>query len=1232
MSVLGAAAAADVAQHQKPNFALNTPSHVPIHTSKTLELRLNRLPQKAREAFRVDNIPHNLVAVATLVDAGCGVYMHYWGFEVDYNGETIYKGWRDDKTNLFQMSLLDDGTERIIPETDPSEYDGSNGLIMSAIQWSVNSIYECQNREQLTKYFHSSLGSHVKSTLQSAARAGYLQGCPGFDLDAINKYIAVEDATEMGHMTKTPAGVQSTTTASKRGKTAKQTHHLERLEAAEESQSLPAQEPGNKKTRQVFMSVQLADGFIASDQTGAYPRTSHRGYKYICVFYIYDANRIKGIAVKSRHSSELLKAYQEVYKWCEARGFKPELHRMDNETSGEVEDFIASQQTSVQYSPPGRHCAPAEKAVQTYKACFKSVTASLPAAFPISYWCHLLEQIDLSVNIVRPCRQNPKLSAWAATEGEFHFSSTPIAPPGTELLMYVRPENRKSFGHNANKAWYTGPCFKHYRSVSGILPSTGRVRISDTVKMKHHAIAIPTLTPADRILEATRQLDRAIKQLPKEGPMDELAAIELLRKVLLGENQDPLPMNSVQKQRERERAQPAPHNAITPSPTITPSTAPSTAPNYISDDEDEDDDWSTPPPSPVPGQGARRSKRVIEQLKLNEKEGLERIAALAACESAEMPDFSITESKYKRGFAAANQHLQMDEWAFELYFAGAIVDEVTGQSLEYRDLIKDPKRAPTWQNSLANELGRLSQGIRDIKGTDTVFFIPKSEIPRDRLRDVTYARIVVGYKPDKLEKHRARITVGGDRINCLFDCGTPTADVPVIKLLWNSTLSTPGAKYFTLDISNFYLGTPMDRPEYMKMPMKIMPPEIIEKYNLKELELDGWIYMKIVKGMYGLPQAGKIANDLLQKRLKKHGYHACQYTPGLYKHVWRPVTFTLVVDDFGVKFVGDQHANHLKRTLEKYYGITVDWSGSKYIGITLDWDYQKRTLETSVPGFVKKALHKLQHPAPTKPQHAPSTAAPIQYGAKQQSATPEDTSPPLPPEGIKRIQEAVGMFAWYSRSTDPIMAKTLSSIAGRQSKATEQLKKELHQFLDYCATHPDERVRYVASDMTLALHSDASHLSEPGSKSRAAGHFYLTTNDHRDLNNGAILTLSKIIKWVMGSASESEVAALFYNCKAALPLRLALQEMGHQQPKTPTITDNSTAEGLINKTMVPKKAKNYDLRFNWLKCREAQKQFDLIWKKGKVNRADFHSKNHPIHVYNEQRGNFVVTPATAPAA
>ena len=120
------------------------------------------------------------------------------------------------------------------------------------------------------------------------------------------------------------------------------------------------------------------------------------------------------------------------------------------------------------------------------------------------------------------------------------------------------------------------------------------------------------------------------------------------------------------------------------------------------------------------------------------------------------------------------------------------------------------------------------------------------------------------------------------------------------------------------------------------------------------------------------------------------------------------------------------------------------------------------------------------------------------------------------------------------------------------------------------------------------------------------------------------MTLSKIIKHVMSSASEAETTAIFYNCKAALPLRVSLEEMVHEQHKTPVTTDNTTACGLIKKTMIPKRAKSYDMRFNFLKCREAQNQFDLIWRKGALNRADYHSKLHPTHHYIKKRGEYVV--------
>ena len=145
--------------------------------------------------------------------------------------------------------------------------------------------------------------------------------------------------------------------------------------------------------------------------------------------------------------------------------------------------------------------------------------------FPIAYWCRLLPNIDFSFNIYRACRQNPLLSAWAALEGEYHFDATPIALPGSEMVMNEKPNQRRTFGYNAKKAWYIAPCFKHYRTFKGILPSTISKIMSDMVRFKHHAISIPQLNPANRNIEAARQLDYAIKQQQKRASMEEVKAI-----------------------------------------------------------------------------------------------------------------------------------------------------------------------------------------------------------------------------------------------------------------------------------------------------------------------------------------------------------------------------------------------------------------------------------------------------------------------------------------------------------------------------------------------------------------------------------------------------------------------------------------------------------------------------------------------------------------------------------
>ena len=188
----------------------------------------------------------------------------------------------------------------------------------------------------------------------------------------------------------------------------------------------------------------------------------------------------------------------------------------------------------------------------------------------------------------------------------------------------------------------------------------------------------------------------------------------------------------------------------------------------------------------------------------------------------------------------------------------------------------------------------------------------------------------------------------------------------------------------------------------------MVPQEIIDKYKLLGLVDNGHIYIEIRKGMYRLPQTGILANKLLTKRLAPHGYYQCRHTPGLWQHKWRPVMFSLVVDNFGIKYVGKRHADHLIACIEQHYTFLKDWEGKLYCSITLDWDYKNGTVDLSMSGYIEAALHRFQHKWNGRAQHAPHKWNKPNYGAKQQFADPEDTLKALPPEGLNRIQKITG--------------------------------------------------------------------------------------------------------------------------------------------------------------------------------------------------------------------------------
>jgi hypothetical protein len=277
-----------------------------------------------------------------------------------------------------------------------------------------------------------------------------------------------------------------------------------------------------------------------------------------------------------------------------------------------------------------------------------------------------------------------------------------------------------------------------------------------------------------------------------------------------------------------------------------------------------------------------------------------------------------------RDTGAAVEHNVVDLTRADCAWMDAVYKAIhpdTGLDAEYKELLKSSK-GPLWENACADEFGRLAQGNLPglPTGTNTMHFMHRSDLPDGR--KATYLKIVSADKPHKAIKERVRATVGGDCVDYPGETSTKTSDLVTVKLLLNSTISTPGALWMSNNIKDFYLNTPMGRYEYMRIQYEQIPDTIKQQYNLDskvfyDKKGKGHVYIEIRKGMYGLPQAGRIANNRHVKRLAADGYTQSEHTPGLFRHATRDITFALVIDDFGVKYVGRENAQHLIDVLKK---------------------------------------------------------------------------------------------------------------------------------------------------------------------------------------------------------------------------------------------------------------------------------------------------------------------------
>ena len=507
--------------------------------------------------------------------------------------------------------------------------------------------------------------------------------------------------------------------------------------------------------------------------------------------------------------------------------------------------------------------------------------------------------------------------------------------------------------------------------------------------------------------------------------------------------------------------------------------------------------------------------------------------------------------------------------------------------------------------------------------TNTITAIHRSDCPADRLKDITY------YNPKPKEKYdeatdeitrRIRGTIGGDRINYPGTVTAATADITTVRSLLHSVVSDrhnhgTDTRFATLDIADFFLGTDLTRPEYVSIPRKFIPDDILTKYSLHQFIHNDTILFRVDKCMYGLPQAAYLSNRHLVQHLAKHDYVEDPNVPCLFSHASNKIQFTLIVDDFGVKYSTRAALDHLTAAIQAGgWKLKINLQGDKHIGIDLAWDYENNTLTTSMPHCVSKGIARFAPDVVLKGAPSPAVYVPPKFGETVQYETVDNSAPASPAEKLW-VQQVNGYFLYYARMQNPLILPTCNDISATQSNPTARTVAATWRLLNYLSSHPDHSTCYTGCDMVLKLHSDASYNSRPGAISIAGGWHYLG-NMSDDTINGTLHSISCRIPTVCGSVAEAEYAALYINGIAAAWERTVLAALGYPQQPTTIITDNECAEGIASDRITVRKSKAISMRYHWIRDRVRLSEFFIKWLPGNLNYADFFTKHLPVHDFD----------------
>ena len=495
-----------------------------LKSTHTADLEIEGLPPQAKQGHLIPGMKgHSLVSLVQLCRAGCVVYMDNDKLSVGYQGKVVIRGMKCPRTSLW-----------LVPLTKTSSQ--ANQTSQQTGEQSASNVYHTSSRSEWIQYLHQACFSPVSSTWCKAIDNDQFLGWPGLTSKAVKKHLPASTATVKGHMVRPKQGIRSTTKPKRVNKKQVEQklvgtidlNNKDNKEIKDKVRQLAAAIRGKASINEVnnmnganemdadmnpteqanaachlFVGATIGDqndNTLYGDQTGRFPVQSFKGNNYIFVAYVYGPNAIIVRPIKNRSDASMVEAYQDVYKYLEDRGFKPQFNVTDNKCSKAIKDFLKQQQATIQIVEPDNHRVnAAERAIQTFKNHFIAGLSTVDKNFPMQLWDQLLPQAQDTLNLLRMSRTNNKLSAYAVLEGHFNFNKTPMAPPGTKAIVYSDPSNRTSWGVHGEDAWYVGPAKEHYRCYKFFMPATKAFRITQAAMFYPSHCKMPQVSPADTI-------------------------------------------------------------------------------------------------------------------------------------------------------------------------------------------------------------------------------------------------------------------------------------------------------------------------------------------------------------------------------------------------------------------------------------------------------------------------------------------------------------------------------------------------------------------------------------------------------------------------------------------------------------------------------------------------------------------------------------------------------------